>query len=193
MVRANGNARNCPICQVPPPADGLIGSLSSNHHKQEGKQFQLTYCDCGDLIYISPAPDLSDIRAMYTDSRQFDEVEVYRGSHFAAADDFFLGRFRALLASMSRQEAHSLKILEVGAGLGWMCRAAKIVNSGNMTVAQDVTSEAVQECEWVDHYYVVDILESREIDAHAPYDIVSMTHVIEHLLDPVGVLKRLRQ
>ena len=27
----------------------------------------------------------------------------------------------------------------------------------------------------------------------APYDIVSLTHVIEHLLDPVGVLRRLRQ
>jgi hypothetical protein len=72
--------RNCPICQVPPAADCLIGSLVSNHHKQQGRQFQLAYCNCGDLIYISPAPDLSDIRAMYADSPQFDDL-VYRGDH----------------------------------------------------------------------------------------------------------------
>jgi hypothetical protein len=94
---------------------------------------------------------------------------------------------------MQRSESDTLRILEVGAGLSWMCRAAKVVNPANRTVAQDITSEAVPECPWVDHYHVGDITEPGALDARAPYDVISLTHVIEHLLDPVDVLKRLRQ
>jgi SAM-dependent methyltransferase len=185
--------RNCPICNARASTADLIGPLA-DHQMQEGREFNLTCCACGDLIYLSPAPDESDIRAMYVDIPQFDNDE-YRGDLVrAAADEFYYGRFRALLAKMNHPEDRALRVLEVGAGLSWMCQAAKKLNPRNVTVAQDISSEAAAECTWVDRYYVAsDVMACREIEDQAPYDVISLTHVIEHLVDPVGALKRLRE
>jgi SAM-dependent methyltransferase len=185
--------RNCPICNARPSNAGLIGSLEANHHKQEGREFQLTGCACGDLIYLSPAPDESDIRAMYADSSQFDR-DQYRGEFGAAADAFYSERLRALLSKMNHPRDRALRVLEIGAGLSWMCRVAKQFDPRNVTVAQDISSEVVRECTWVDHYYVAtDLMKCSELQNHAPYDVISLTHVIEHLVDPVGALKLLRK
>ena len=70
-----------------------------------------------------------------------------------------------------------------------MCRAAKLRNVASITVAQDVSPEAATRCAWVDHYVQGDIEDAR-LRLHAPYDVVSLTHVIEHLVDPVAVLRR---
>jgi SAM-dependent methyltransferase len=70
-----------------------------------------------------------------------------------------------------------------------MCRAAKAVNPDNVTVAQDISPEAVRKCPWVDFYILGDALDTR-IDQHAPYDVISLTHVIEHLVRPLEVIRR---
>jgi hypothetical protein len=72
-----------------------------------------------------------------------------------------------------------------------MCRAAKIINSRSVTVAQDISWEAVETCKWVDHYIVGEITSKlTEIKGYAPYQIISLTHVIEHLPDPVDTLRK---
>ena len=182
--------RNCPICQTPLAHVNLIGSLVSNHQSLQDREFALADCVCG-LIYLSPAPSESDVRTMYADSLQFDQ-ETYRGDSASAVEAFYTDRFRALLQRIGRQEVETVKILEVGAGLSWMCLAAKKLNGRNATVAQDISSEVVDECRWVDHYFVDDGMNC-EIEARGPYDVVSMTHVIEHLVDPVGMLTWLRR
>ena len=73
--------------------------------------------------------------------------------------------------------------------MSWMCRAAKAMNRSSPTVAQDISPEAVQRCPWVDLYVQGDVGDAR-IDAAGPYDLISMTHVIEHWVDVVGVVRR---
>ncbi|MEM8997314.1 MAG: methyltransferase domain-containing protein, partial [Acidobacteriota bacterium] len=73
----------------------------------------------------------------------------------------------------------------------WMCRAAKIATWDNVTVAQDLTDEAVAECRWVDRYIVEDVMTSEAISAMEPFDVISLTHVYEHLAHPIGMLERL--
>ena len=182
--------RNCPICEAPLSQANLIGSLVSNHHSLQDREFTLANCVCS-LVYLSPAPTESDVRAMYAESLQFDQ-ETYRGDSARASEEFYTGRFRALLRRMGRKEVDTVKVLEVGAGLSWMCLAAKKLNEKNVTVAQDISSEVVDECHWVDHYHADDLF-NEEIETQGPYDVVSMTHVIEHLVDPVGMLTRLRR
>ena len=82
-----------------------------------------------------------------------------------------------------------MAVLEVGAGLAWMCRAAKAVNPDNVTVAEDISPEAVHKCPWVDFYILGNILDTR-MDERAPYDVISLTHVIEHLVDPEEAIRR---
>ena len=185
--------RNCPVCDAAPSSVNRIGELPANHVKLEGRVFDLTRCPTCELIYISPALEESDIRAMYAESQQFDQQENYRGDRAGAALDFYSNRLRALLSKRSGAQEEPIRLLEIGAGLSWMCHVAKRFNPKNVTVAQDISSEAIRECAWVDHYYVANIMSCPELDALAPYDIVSMTHVIEHLLEPVATLKRVRE
>ena len=191
--------RNCPVCDIPPEPADLINSLEVNHYNQqalERKAYDLTYCACGDLIYLSPLPSREDIETMYAKSHQFDALDSvdspYRGPRAAAVLEYTTSRLLEILRVMDVPTSSFLRVLEVGAGLSWMCRAAKIVNGQNLTVAQDLTSEAVAECIWVSHYVVEDLMTSRAIDQHGSYDVVSLTHVFEHLAEPVAMLERLR-
>jgi Rps23 Pro-64 3,4-dihydroxylase Tpa1-like proline 4-hydroxylase len=185
--------RHCPVCRVAPSPANRIGELPANHSRLEGRVFDLAQCPACDLIYISPAPEQSDIRAMYAESSQFDQPENYRGERAEAAVDFYSNRLRALLSRRNGSQETPIRLLEIGAGLSWMCRVAKQLNPKNVTVAQDISPEAVPECAWVDRYFVADIMDCPQLESLGPYDIISMTHVIEHLRDPVATLKRVRE
>ena len=152
--------------------------------------FTLTRCGCGALLYLSPAPTKTDLQAMYIDENQFGDeyTDPDRVRSILRYMSDALERI-ALLRSWTTERPRN--VLEIGAGLAWMCRAAKARNSNCRTVAQDVSPEAAQRCAWVDAYVQGDIADSR-IDSHAPYDVISLTHVIEHLVDPVAMLARCR-
>ncbi len=191
--------RNCPICDLAPEPTDLIASLPANHYNRQAldrQAYDLTYCACGELVYLSPLPSAEDIETMYAKSHQFDALDSvespYRGPRAAMVLEYTTSRLLEILRATDIPTSTQLRVLEVGAGLSWMCRAAKIVNGQNQTVAQDLTSEAVAECQWVNHYVVEDLLTSRAIDQHGPYDIISLTHVIEHLAEPVAMLERLQ-
>ena len=66
-----------------------------------------------------------------------------------------------------------------------MCRAAKRLDRSCKTTAQDVSKEVANECGWVDQYLVCRISDA-QLDLLAPFDVISLTHVIEHLPDPVA-------
>ena len=152
--------------------------------------FTLTRCGCGTLLYLSPAPTGSDLHAMYVDEHQFGDeyTEPERVRRILRYMSDALDRIATLRAWTTDRP---LRILEIGAGLAWMCRAAKARNPRCNTVAQDVSPEAAQRCAWVDVYVQGELSDPR-IDSHAPFDVISMTHVIEHLVDPVAMLRRCR-
>jgi 2-polyprenyl-3-methyl-5-hydroxy-6-metoxy-1,4-benzoquinol methylase len=99
------------------------------------------------------------------------------------------GSFRRILSRSDHAANNEVAVLEVGAGLAWMCRAAKSVSPKNVTVAQDISPEAIHKCPWVDSYILGDIFDTT-IEQRAPYDVISLTHVIEHLVDPLAVIRR---
>jgi 2-polyprenyl-3-methyl-5-hydroxy-6-metoxy-1,4-benzoquinol methylase len=154
-------------------------------------RYSLVQCDCGAMLYLSPAPTASDLATMYIDEKQFggeytdpERVEAILGYVGSALD--------SLVRRIERDPRTPLRVLEVGAGMAWMCRAAKARHADALTVAQDVSPEAARSCDWVDHYIEGDVDDPR-IAQHAPFDVISMTHVIEHLVDPVHVIARCRE
>jgi SAM-dependent methyltransferase len=70
-----------------------------------------------------------------------------------------------------------------------MCRAAKQQDRSYRTIAQDVSAEVATKCGWVDRYFVCDIFDA-QLDLLAAFDVISLTHVIEHLPDPVAAVRR---
>ena len=184
--------RNCPICDVPCSASDLIGELPTT---TPGTQFSrdaflLTHCPCSELIYLSPTPTAADLDTIYQDLGQFGEGSVYSDpEHGAAIVAYMQDRFRALSLRVGATLQDPICVLEVGAGLAWLCRVAKQLNPAAVTVAQDISREALGKCPWVDTYVVGDITD-RRLDGLGPFDVISMTHVIEHLVDPMAALRR---
>jgi 2-polyprenyl-3-methyl-5-hydroxy-6-metoxy-1,4-benzoquinol methylase len=68
-----------------------------------------------------------------------------------------------------------------------MARACKTQNPSVVTVAQDVTAEVAHACPWVDRYHAGEI---ESLADEPPFDLISLTHVIEHLADPLATLIR---
>lgn len=202
----NFTPRACPLCNTASATRlGVLNVTLDQLRKSEPKQFNLVCCADCELIFLTPLPAKETFDALYIHNTQFDG-SVYRGVRETVIVETHRLWLREILESQlmphfPRWLRHLLKrwgtghnpkrILEIGSGLSWMSRAAKTLSARTITVAQDITSEAAESCPWVDHY-LVGTLESKEeeIQALCPYDVISMTHVIEHLPDPVHVLRQ---
>ena len=129
---------------------------------------------------------------LYIGNTQFLDGAEYTGKRADLAMNYYRERFLVLLKRIG-VTAKQVRVLEIGGGLSWMSRAAKSAKPDSITVAQDLTAEAVETCHWVDHYLVGELPSKVDsIEDHGPYHIISMTHVIEHLPDPIAVLQLCR-
>jgi SAM-dependent methyltransferase len=168
----------------------IIGQLKKTFLLGLSKgEWDFVQCKHCELLYISPEPSDADLRTIYVESGQFDDPAYTDPGRVALIIEYMNGCFRGVVERSGHRADDPVAVLEVGAGLAWMCRAAKAVNPDNVTVALDISPEAVHRCPWVDFYVLSDILDTR-LDEHAPYDVISLTHVIEHLVDPVAVIRR---
>ena len=190
------SCRNCPLCDLPPGEADLLARWPVNHENREQlerQEYDLTYCACGELVYLSPLPHHRDILAMYAETEQFTpDNPIYHGERSILVLEYAASSLVNLMRGMGLGFGHRLRVLEIGAGRAWICRAAKILDWDNLTIAQDLSDETVEECRWVDHYLVEDLLTETTVDSYGPFDVVSMTHVFEHLADPIAMLKRIR-
>ncbi len=182
--------RSCPLCGNAQLVDRqLLGCLPSSSPFGPRKYHLVSCSHCG-LIYLSPLPNKEVLDAIYVHSPQFDACACYKGRRTLLAIGF---RLAALLEHLDLM-FEPVRVLEIGGGLSWMSRAAKFLNKRSITVVQDISSETAGACRWVDHYVVGDLTDKLdEIGKYGPFQIISLTHVIEHLPDPLGTLQICRQ
>ena len=186
------NCRPCPICATAVEPCGLIGRLDTTFRGNlVVRQYNLTYCTCQALIYLDPMPPSEDLEALYIKSDQFTDAIYTDPAHVDAINGYMSHCLTRILSARSVPLTQPLSVLEIGAGRAWMCRAAKQVDSSCRTTAQDVSKEVANECGWVDQYLVCPMSDPR-LDSLGPFDVISLTHVIEHLPDPVAAIQRCR-
>ena len=168
----------------------VIGTLATTGSIVfERDRYELVECRGCDLVFLSPQPSDEDLRRIYLQSSQFDDALYVDEARVHAILEYMTSCLMRILARARRPANARLSILEVGAGLAWMGRAAKALNAQSATTAQDISPEAVNRCPWIDAYVHGDAFDAR-LDARAPYDVISMTHVIEHLVDPLAIVRR---
>jgi SAM-dependent methyltransferase len=185
---SSATARDCPVCAGSRATS--LGHLKKTFLLDLSRdEWEFAQCKRCDLLFISPEPSAADLQTIYVDSGQFDDAAYTDPARIALIVDYMDSCFRRMVERSGRRAQDRVNVLEVGGGLAWMCRAAKAVNRDNSTVAQDISPEAVDQCPWVDEYVLGDIQDPR-LDRRAPYDVISLTHVIEHLVDPVDVIRR---
>ena len=183
-------SRNCPVCDTPAAGIRAIGTLSTTGEIDfERERYDLVECRTCRLVFISPLPSERDLRRIYVESNQFTDDLYTDPRRVEAILDYMNSCLTRILAHTRRPRDARIATLEVGGGLAWLARAAKALNPRSATTAQDISPEPLDRCPWVDAYVGGAVSDAR-IDKRAPYDVVSLTHVIEHLTDPVGVLRR---
>jgi SAM-dependent methyltransferase len=159
-----------------------LGSVSPTHPAHfHVEEFRLQHCSGCDVVYLDPAPTPADLDALYRDSEQFSDPHYTDADQVARMLEFYGGSLKRH-ALLPRQGA---RLLEIGAGLAWVARAGKALDPQLHTIAQDVTAECVNMCPWVDRYHVGELA---TLTDEPLFDLASMTHVIEHLVDPAKAL-----
>lgn len=190
MGAADGAAvRPCPLgCAE---AGTALGSLPNTvGYAFSRESYELARCGCGKLLYLSPAPSDADLRTLYVENAQFGE-EYTDEKRVEAIVSYVGGCFDRLASARGWNLERGVRVLEVGAGLAWMCRAARLRGPQHRTVAQDVSPEAVGACPWVD-VYVQGGVDDPRVKQEGPFQVISLTHVIEHLVEPRDVMAQCR-
>jgi SAM-dependent methyltransferase len=186
---AAATARACPVCRDARRLRAMGSLATTGEIVFDRKAYDLVECGRCDLVYLSPMPSGDDLDRIYLGSSQFTDDLYTDPQRVAAILEYMTSCLTRMLARAGKTSRSRIATLEVGAGLAWMARAAKSLNTASATTAQDISGEAAGHCPWVDHYVRGDIRDPR-LDAGAPYDVVSLTHVIEHLPEPIPVLAR---
>jgi SAM-dependent methyltransferase len=187
--------RVCPVCRnFDESRLTVIGDLKPTFHFKKNKvpNFKLVECGVCRTIYQTPLPTDEVFYEMYVDTEQFTS-ETYTGEERSKA---VVGYFKNCARNMmdKMQKSEGLNVLEIGSGVSWMCRAVKELDSSSSTIAQDVSPECKDICSWVDKYIVGSCEDNFGLlRSLAPYDIISLTHVIEHLSYPVDFLIQISQ
>ena len=180
---ASLTADRCRLCGA--RAATTIGSVAPTHPGNFAtRNYTLQQCGRCEVVYLHPLPDASDLKLLYEDSVQFSS------DHYTDPEQVnkILDYYGSELESLQLLPEGPSRLLEIGAGLAWVSRAAKLRNADVHTVAQDVSGECATACPWVDRYFVGPI---DELNDRAPYQLASLTHVIEHLADPASMIERI--
>lgn len=177
--------QDCHFCKRRAVSHNVVGHVTPTHHGPfAANDYRLVHCPACGVIYLAPQPTLQDLKVLYEGDTQFTDP-TYTESGRAAQ---ILNNYQRRLGWLGIFPKAGERSLEVGAGLAWVSRACKQHDSGIVTLAQDVSSEAAAYCPWVDRY-VVGTVES--LPAEERFQLISMTHVIEHLLEPREMLQQL--
>jgi len=159
-----------------------LGAVTPTHPGQfHTSHFELVHCPRCDVVYLDPPPSPHDLRVLYEESVQFSD------SHYTEPERVsqILAYYDEAVRKLDLLPAPGERLLEVGAGLAWVARACKQMEPGVITAAQDVSAECAKICTWVDRYHVGSL---DTLPCDASYRLASMTHVIEHLVDPAAML-----
>jgi len=192
MRGEDSDCRGCPICGTAPRKNGLIGHLGATFTGNlRIQQYRLTYCTCDGLIYLDPLPLDEDLNTLYVKTEQFTSPVYTDPARVDAITKYMLSSLTRMLSARTAALRSPVSILEIGAGRAWMCRAAKRLDEASKTVAQDVSTEVANECPWVDRYLLCD-LSDQQLNNFGLFHVISLTHVIEHLKDPVSAVQRCR-
>lgn len=177
---------HCRFCSTANARHQVLGEVPLTHpgpFEQTG--YRLLHCRACDVVYLDPEPGVRDLWTLYQGSTQFSD-DLYSSDTQSSRLTEAYGR---RLDQLELVPAAGQSVLEVGAGLAWVSRACKQRCADVHTVAQDVSGECAAQCSWVDHYHVGSV---RALPSDRLHALISMTHVIEHLVDPAGMIAELR-
>lgn len=192
----------CPLCNT--TGQVLYANLHDRLYDVPG-EWTLCKCPSCGLVWLNPAPTEQDIGKVYASYFTHEtgkpawqsDNPIYRawvkaGSVYRAAiNNTFMGQMRRRADAMYLGEVPPGRLLDVGCGDGgWL---AKMKTLGWQVEGQETDADAAAYAQRVYGVNVhVGLLHELQLPP-AMFDAITLSHVIEHVHDPVAVLAECRR
>lgn len=162
-------------------------SASDVEYATSTKRF--TYLNCADCGALSITPVPSDRLSEIYPSNYYSFAGTSRSVIERTKEWLDKRMFQRLLAEI---EGNSLRGLDVGGGNGWLLSQARAVDPRlTETVVVDLDATAANSAESFGHEFVRSRIEDYRTEKQ--FDLILMLNLIEHVEDPVGVLRRMHE
>jgi 2-polyprenyl-3-methyl-5-hydroxy-6-metoxy-1,4-benzoquinol methylase len=173
----------CPVCDG--TADPWAQTTDVEYRTSE-QIWQYARCGtCGTLFLVAPPSDRLD--------------EIYPANYYSYGSERSIpGRIKELLdrrtlrALCSGVAGTHLRLLDVGGGVGVTASLARAVEPRiGESVIVDLDDRAAHDARAAGHRFVTSRIE--DFDEPAPFDLIIMLNLIEHVADPASVLAGARR
>lgn len=153
--------------------------------------YSIVRCDGCGLLFLNPRPVASELSRIYPDSYHsyiIDEEKASRGSFITrmrqkAAARRFLPTYRKVAG------LPHIDVLDVGCGNGWMLTLFKGFAPEKIgTFGVEINQAVCDIARKAGHKVYAGRFE--DVATQEQYDVVNLTHVIEHVSDPRAVVKK---
>jgi 2-polyprenyl-3-methyl-5-hydroxy-6-metoxy-1,4-benzoquinol methylase len=170
----------CPIC-------------NNTNHKllYELEKGQLIKCKNCDVVFYTPQPSPEELIAFYN---SLDYREYYLNS---AMTEQLLNKFRykQLIEFVKKYAPHILEkkekfYLDIGCGEGDLLKIAQEDN-WNITGTEIALTNDKKESNLLNNSIIIGDILSLNLPENY-YDLITIYHVIEHLIDPIATLQKIR-
>ncbi len=171
---------NCPSCQRT-----SFVQFETAHHA--GNPLQYWICKSCGLVFQSPRPGEEELQAFYRQGYR----SLYQDSEQPVKKDLVMQSTRAAITvKMIRQQIPSIaRHLDIGSSSGALLQAVRAAYRCEMVgIEPGEGYRRFSEADGVKTFGSIDELLNDKVGS---FDFVSMMHVLEHLVDPLQVLKTL--
>lgn len=163
---------------------------SGSRLKYQVDGFNIVQCANCSLIYLKNPLSITDEQELYDD---YYKISFSQDYHCDSAEPGLktLWEINEQRLQMIETFIPGGKLLDVGSGQGFFLYHAQQHEFSATGV--DVSSRAVAFCEQTFHINVHLQNINQDFDLDEKFDIITMWHILEHMSDPLGFVKRLRQ
>jgi 2-polyprenyl-3-methyl-5-hydroxy-6-metoxy-1,4-benzoquinol methylase len=176
---------NCPLCESSERES--LYEVFDHEYKTTDDKFPLNKCKACDLIYLSPRPNLKSLDIIYP--------ENYSNFHTGDQEESYVRKISNKLQSRSLKKfiekyvaKNKFTVLDVGCGDGFILDRIKDVFPDSKTFGVEPNLIAARYASRR-HNVFEGLIEKYK--SSKKFDLIVSSHVVEHLEDPVGFIKKL--
>ncbi len=166
----------CPICQA---------NQATAFYTKHG--YVLVRCAACGAIYVSPMPTPEEIAAHYQKAEYFAGENEQGYLNYADMKKALLPHFRRRLQTLETRLPHRGNLLDFGCAAGYFLEEAQ--QRGWRISGVELSQDMARRAEQLLHVPIYTALENV---SERDFDAITLWEVIEHLPDPIGILRQLR-
>ena len=179
---AAGNAGACPLCRG---AGTHYATARDIEYFTLDREFAFLRCTACDVIYIDPMLK-TELSTIYPANYYSFDTSGKKNAVTAVKEALDRRAFQAYLQAIPGEK---LSLLDVGGGQGWLASLMQRTDPRiTRTQIVDIDPAAKKRAEGDGHAYFCGRIE--EFDTPDKFDVILMLNLIEHVADPVGVLRK---